>query len=192
MKVLLFSLTTLFILAAMSLFSRDQTPQVPFKIIEQSGNIEIRSYDPVLMASVEKPGHMMEIGSPGFRELAAYIFGGNERSQKIAMTAPVNFIETDSGKTRMSFSMPEGLQLAGMPKPLSKEIQLHEMSPRKLAVLRFGGFAGNKSIQEKADELRNWLRMKNISWKEPVIFMAYNSPWTLIGRRNEVAFELYR
>jgi hypothetical protein len=190
MKILLFSLTILFTSTAMALFSRDNTPQVPYKVLRKDANIEVRAYEPVLLASVEKQGHMMDVGSSGFRDLASFIFGGNEASTKIAMTAPVNFVETDSGKTRMSFSMPAGFNLKNLPRPASKQIQIHELPAQQMAVLQFGGFAGNRSIEAKALELRNWLRKEGIAWNEPVIFMAYNSPWTLIGRRNEVAFSL--
>lgn len=190
MKILLFSLIPILILYAMSVFSRDQTPKVPYSIIRKSGGFEIRLYEPVLYASVEQKGQMMDVGNAGFRELARYIFGGNAASQKIAMTAPVNFEQKDSSKTRMSFSMPAGFSLQNLPKPQSDQILIHEEPARKMAVLRFGGFAGNRGIEARAEELRQWLRKENIGWQEPVIFMAYNSPWTLIGRRNEVAFIL--
>ena len=189
-KLLYASLFILILITTMSLFSRDKTPQVPYTVLRQDGNFELRQYGTVLYASVEKNGHMMDMGNTGFRELAGYIFGGNQASQKIAMTAPVNFEKTTDTETRMSFSMPEGFQLSSLPKPESRGIQLHETQPRKMAVLRFGGFASNNKIDEKAAELREWLRKENIRWKEPVIFMAYNSPWTLIGRRNEVGFEV--
>jgi hypothetical protein len=106
------------------------------------------------------------------------------------MTAPVNFESQDSGKTRMSFSMPDGYQLQNLPKPQSGNVRLHEEPARQLAVLRFGGFAGTKNIESRAEELRSWLKKEGISWQEPLIFMAYNSPWTLFSRRNEVAFVL--
>lgn len=190
MKILLLSLIPILILYAMSVFSRDNTPQVPYKILQKAGLIEIRAYNPVLYASVEKNGRMMDVGSTGFRDLANYIFGGNAAGEKIAMTAPVNFEMKDSSHTRMSFSMPAEFNLQNLPAPQSEQIQIHEVAARNMAVIRFGGFAGNQAIEEKAQELRNWLRQEKISWEEPVIFMAYNSPWSLIGRRNEVAFVL--
>jgi hypothetical protein len=174
----------------MSLFSKEKTPQVPYLVLRSEGDIEIRKYDRVLYASVEKNGALMEGGNSGFRDLAAYIFGGNEGSQNIAMTAPVNMENTKEGRMRMSFSMPEGYQLQTLPKPVASNIQIHEEKPRILATLRFGGFARNSGIEAKAEELRIWLKKEKISWKEPLIFMAYNSPWTLVGRRNEVAFVL--
>jgi hypothetical protein len=190
MKILLFSLIPVLILYAMSLFGRNQTPQVPYTVIRKDGDFEIRQYETVLYASVERRGELMDGGNSGFRDLANYIFGGNQSSQKIAMTAPVNMENRGEGKMRMSFSMPEGYNLSNLPKPSAGNIQIHEEKPRILATLRFGGFAGNRGIEEKAEELRAWLKKEGITWQEPLIFMAYNSPWTLIGRRNEVAFVL--
>jgi hypothetical protein len=189
-KLILFSLSVLILITTMSLFSRNNTPQVPYTVIRSEGNFEIRKYETVLYASVEKSGELTEGGSSGFRDLANYIFGGNEGSHKIAMTAPVNMENTAEGKMRMSFSMPDGYQLSNLPKPLAGNIQIHEEKPRTMAKIRFGGFASNNGIEAKAEELRNWLRRQNMNWKEPLIFMAYNSPWTLVGRRNEVGFEI--
>ena len=191
-KYLLILVPLFLIISAMSIFSNDNTPTVPYKVLKKIGAVEIRAYNPVLYASVEKTGRMMEIGNPGFRDLAGYIFGGNKESKKIAMTAPVTFRAADSSgeKTEMSFSMPQGMTLENIPKPSSGNIRLHLSEPVRLAVLEFGGFASNKNINEKAESLRDILRKENIEWKEPVIFMAYNSPWKLFSRRNEVAFEI--
>lgn len=193
MKSLYFTLLTFILLFfAMSLFSRDNTPQVSYQVLRQSGHFEIRQYEVIRYASVEKAGHMLEVGSSGFRDLASYIFGGNQSLRKIAMTAPVRMEPTTPGKTRMSFSMPDGFTLSELPLPNSANVRVHEEAPVKLAILRFSGFAANSSIENKAEDLRSWLRKEGLNWKEPVIFLAYNSPWTFFNRRNEVAFQLIK
>lgn len=135
---------------------------------------------------------MMEVGNTGFRELAGYIFGGNDRSEKIAMTAPVVFVPGESGKpsTEMSFVMPADKQMENLPAPNSSGIRIHLSDTVHMAVLRFGGFANNNDIEDKGEELRQILRNKNIRFVDKVVFMAYNPPFQLVGRRNEVAFEL--
>lgn len=170
----------------------EDTEEQPYTLIRKWEGIEFRMYPPAILASVSKNGHMMEVGNTGFRELAGYIFGGNERSEKIAMTAPVVFMPGESGNpsTEMSFVMPADKQMENLPAPNSSGIRIHRSDTIHMAVLRFGGFANNREIEEKAEDLRKLLRKKNIQFVDKVVFMAYNPPFQLVGRRNEVAFEL--
>lgn len=170
----------------------EDTEEQPYTLIRKWEGIEFRMYPPAILASVKKNGHMMEVGNTGFRELAGYIFGGNDRSEKIAMTAPVVFVPGESGKpsTEMSFVMPADKQMENLPAPNSSGIRIHLSDTVHMAVLRFGGFANNSDIEDKGEELRQILRNKNIRFVDKVVFMAYNPPFQLVGRRNEVAFEL--
>jgi hypothetical protein len=168
------------------------TEEQPYTLIRKWEGIEFRTYPPAILASVSKKGQMMEVGNTGFRELAGYIFGGNDRSEKIAMTAPVVFVPGESGKpsTEMSFVMPADKKMETLPAPNSSGIRIHLSDTVHMAVLRFGGFANNADIESKAAELRQLLQKKKISFVDRVVFMAYNPPFQLVGRRNEVAFEL--
>ena len=53
-------------------------------------NIELRQYPNMVVAKTSlKDNSFDQSGSDGFRSIAGYIFGGNEKEQKIAMTSPV-------------------------------------------------------------------------------------------------------
>ncbi len=176
----------------MSFFSKSEPETPGYTIIKIYKGFEIREYKPILYASVTKEGKMMDVGSSGFRELAGFIFGGNSKSKKIAMTAPVTFkpVAGETGKTEMSFTMPEGFDTNNLPKPNSAFVKIHVDKGIRLAVLEFGGFASNEKLEEKANELRKLLKNENLTWKEPYRFFAYNSPYKVFNRKNEVAFEL--
>ena len=58
-----------------------------FDIIKQYKHFEIRSYSDTIQARVLTPGDGWANSSGGFRRIAGYIFGRNERKQSIAMTA---------------------------------------------------------------------------------------------------------
>jgi hypothetical protein len=90
--------------------------------------------------------------------------------------------------TEMRFVMPEGYAASTLPAPRSASVRLWESDTVYMAVRRFGGFASNRDIEREADALRSHLRDSGISFEDHVVFMAYNPPYQLAGRRNEVAF----
>ena len=72
-------------------------------VLETVGPIQIRQYEPALMAEVEVAGERSEAINKGFRILANFIFGNNRVQQKIAMTAPVTQVaEPTSTKIAMT------------------------------------------------------------------------------------------
>ena len=60
-----------------------------YKVIQSEQNIEIRQYDPMIIAEVEVEGKREDAIREGFRLLADYIFGNNKMGDVISMTAPV-------------------------------------------------------------------------------------------------------
>ena len=61
-----------------------------FTIIDSYETIEIRQYEASLFTSVQMPSNnYRKTSSKGFSVLAGYIFGGNDKEEKIAMTSPL-------------------------------------------------------------------------------------------------------
>lgn len=58
-----------------------------FDLLDQFGAVEIRHYEPTIQAQTILASDAAT--TSGFRRLAGYIFGGNDRGMEIAMTAPV-------------------------------------------------------------------------------------------------------
>ena len=80
-----------------------------FKLLEKKGNIEIRVYDPMIIAKTVVEESYDSALSKGFRRIASYIFGGNDKEMSISMTAPViskKSIESPS-LYEISFVMPK-------------------------------------------------------------------------------------
>jgi hypothetical protein len=71
----------------MSVMSK--TEQASYRVVESHGNIELRDYPAMIIAETEVAGERKQAIQAGFRAIAGYIFGGNQSSEKIAMTAPV-------------------------------------------------------------------------------------------------------
>ena len=167
-----------------------QTEKQQYSLLHKEGVFEIRRYEPSLMASVELPGSYSSMSSTGFRELAGYIFGGNEEKVKIAMTAPVHVAISDSTST-MSFVMPSSYHMEELPEPRSEKVRLHETGMAVTASISFGGYANDKIIQQKTKELRDLLRSRGIHFKDDFRFLGYNPPYRIINRHNEIVVTLF-
>lgn len=162
------------------------TEQQAYFVLRSIDDLEIRQYPEALVATVVRPGGVYdEVSSGGSRQLAGYIFGGNEEGQKIAMTAPVH-MELGQDSSRMSFVMPKGLSLDGMPRPNDPHVQLQKAPEEVVAALRFAGFASEKVIQERSAQLLDALDRHGLTAMGPVRYLGYDPPWQLVGRRNEV------
>jgi len=161
-----------------------------FELVETLGEIEIRKYGPMVLAETELSGDFSEVGNQGFRLVAAYIFGGNQKNEKIAMTAPV--IQESSGKrSKVAFVMPSDKNLSHLPAPNNAQVVLKEMPARKMAVLKYSGTWSEERYLEKLEELLNQLKARNISPKGTPLWARYNPPWMpWFLRRNEILIEV--
>ena len=163
-----------------------KTPQQPYKEILTKEGIEFRYYPAAVMATVRSKGNTYTGNSSNyFRALAGYIFGNNEKQDKIAMTAPVHMTKED-GQSAMSFVMPEGYTLQNLPKPNSKAVELHTAPEEYIAAIRFGGYASDSEIEEKKKKLKSALDALHITYDNNFRFLGYNAPWDFLFRRNEV------
>jgi hypothetical protein len=143
--------------------------------------IEIREYDPQIRATSQMGQENISFGV-----LAEYIFGHNERNERIGMTAPVV-----TNMDKMSFIMPKRFNLESLPKPLSAQIKIDLVQKAKVAAIRFSGFSSPKKSDEEAEKLLMVLKSNGIEIEGEPFLMRYNPPWTLpFLRRNEVAIKV--
>lgn len=179
-----------------------------YTLIESSPPFELRFYEPMIVAEVQVDGDLDEASSKGFRLIAAYIFGQNQVSEKmnmtapvavenqpvssvkIAMTAPVN-IEGSDGQRIVSFVMPAEYTLETLPKPLNAKVQIRRLPAMKRAVIKFTGFYNEQKVNEKTAELEDWIKAKKLQPIGSPKFARYNPPWTLpFMRRNEILIDV--
>jgi len=161
-----------------------------FQILDTFESIQIRIYEPLVLAETRVEGHFEEVGNQGFRRVARYIFGGNSQNQKIAMTAPV-FQEAASMGAKIAFVMPKGRTLSDLPVPREAEIELIEVPARKMAVIAYSGTWTEKRYQEKLRILLDRLQERNIQVKGQPLWARYNPPWVpWFMRRNEILIEV--
>jgi len=164
-----------------------ETPK--YKVIKNYDEVEVRLYPKMVVAKTNLADKSFDNqGSNGFRTIAGYIFGGNEKNEKIAMTAPVVMNMGDSAS--MYFVMPKSYKKEELPTPNSKNVQIVEVAEKTLAVITYGGFSSDEKIEKHCKQLEQILQKNKIQTKGAYMYMGYNAPWDIINRKNEVAIEL--
>jgi hypothetical protein len=164
-----------------------------YEVAGQIGEVELREYPELMLATVTGQGD-----TSAFRLLFSYISGENRTRKKIPMTAPVITSEkiemtapVISDANSFSFVMPVNYKLEEIPEPLDSHIRIQKLHARRLAVIRFKGYARQKSVNEVKARLLSALQTSGIATVGEPFLMRYNSPWTLgFMRRNEIGIEV--
>ena len=133
--IMIAAITGIVLIGAVSvgpIMSDVETPE--YQVIKSDRNIEIRLYEPMIIAKVRVNGKRQDAIGDGFRLLADYIFGNNtvkqhidmvtpmqqQKSTIIAMTAPVQQQQQQQSSGRfwqVSFVMPSKYSMKTLPKP---------------------------------------------------------------------------
>lgn len=170
-------------------FSTSSIEKLPYKVIKEYDDFEVRQYETALFSSVVlSDTSYEESSSKGFRVLAGYIFGGNNTGEKIAMTSPVAMEIGDS--TKMSFMVPSGYTEGTLPKPNNDKIFFEKKEGAVMAAIRFGGWANDERIEEYKQKLIALLQKEGIAYGETFMYLGYDPPYSVINRRNEIVVEL--
>jgi len=178
------------LISAFTMRSQESVEEQAYQTVHRDGELEIRFYPPATMATVRMKGTAYrEVAGSGFRKLAGYIFGGNDRGQKIAMTAPVHMAMGPEGSV-MHFVMPAGMDSSNLPAPNDASVKIELSQPSHMAAIRFSGYANDEAIRKQSEKLEMLLKSKGITQLAPVRYLGYDAPYKLVGRRNEVVAEI--
>jgi hypothetical protein len=162
----------------------------PYTLEKKYEYFEIRNYEATLFTSVKIPSKKFkESSSNGFRILAGYIFGANEKNQKIPMTSPVSMSLEDT-MTTMMFMVPNEFNLETLPEPNQQEVKFHTEPARRVAAITFGGWSNDEKLEKYKGQLKAALKKEGIAYFEKFYFFGYNAPYEMINRKNEIIVEL--
>lgn len=187
-----------------------ETEQPSYEVVKSDKRFEVRDYAPMIVAEVTHRGERRRASGASFRRLAAYIFaqdrpdGGGERiamtapvieaqvdqDEPIAMTSPVLQEETGTGEWRMRFVMPSRFTMATLPTPPS-DIALIEVPARRVAAVRFSGYASDADLAIMEAMLAEWIEAEGLSAAGEFEYAFYDAPMVPPQRRrNEVLIEV--
>ncbi len=193
------ALASTLVLSACSVFGvRSGTEEPRFEALGTEAGIEFRRYAPRLVAETVVQAEEEAARSEGFSRLARYIFGGNQGSARIAMTAPVAQDSMRIAMTapvaqaatadgyRIRFFLPASLR--DPPVPLDARVSIAEVPAETVAVLRFSGVPSAESVAAARARLEAALPATRWAAAGEAVAWFYDPPWTIPAlRRNEVA-----
>ena len=181
------------------------TEEPDYQVVRQLEDIEVRQYAAYAVAEVTVAGPADEAGSQAFPILAGYIFGKNKGEQKMAMTAPVKQVAAPvkmemtapvkqtaaPGGFVVQFVLPRGVTVASAPEPLDERVQLREVVPEQVAVIRYSGLWSASNDEKHLASLQAALRAADLAWMGEPVYARYNPPFTPgFMRRNEIWLHL--
>ena len=186
-KPLFFMLITAVLLLIYSFKnSTDNNVQEQYIILKKIGNIELREYRESVNASYYSKNKTER--NNYFKNLAAYIFGGNNENESIDMTSPVTM--RLYGNREMIFRMPSNYTLDNLPKANNPKINFMTIASCTKAAIQYSGYS-NKNIEEKKiQELKNILERENIKHDNKFELLVYNSPYKILNRKNEITINI--
>ena len=178
--------------------------QPAYDVVARYPGVEIRRYQPLVMAQVEVDGAHEDALNRGFEILASYIFGDNVGGSQISMTAPVinenptqMVIEESAPREnqkavwKVSFVLPAKIDAATAPTPLDSRIRIKKMPARVMAAVRFSGRNDDATRATALAKLNAWLKESGVRPYPPVIWAQYDQPFSVPAlRRNEVMIEV--
>jgi hypothetical protein len=177
-----------------------------YQVVRQLPDVELRQYAAYTVAEVLVPGPAGDAGGQAFPILAGYIFGKNKGDRKLAMTAPVTQTAVPvklemtapvsqaaaaSGGFVVQFVLPRGVTVASAPVPTDARVQLREVLPSRVAVIRYSGLWSASNDGEHLAKLQAALRAADLAWTGEPVVSRYDppfKPWFM--RRNEIWLHL--
>lgn len=159
-----------------------------YDVVSTHEGFEVRRYTATVQARVRRSSADGRGNSGGFRRLAGYIFGGNERGQRIAMTAPVHLWEDESSEAMLAFTLPSEHAFVDLPTPRDPGVHLLEVEAHTVAVLAFSGLSRPGKVGRLETDLRRMVADANLEATGPVRLAIYDNPNTTLPfqRRNEL------
>lgn len=186
-----FFVTTILSMICLTLsISVQSIESLGYSVVASDGDIEIRRYEPHLLASVRVAGDFEDAGSKAFRPLFKFITGENTSDAKIAMTAPV--IQTsDANEWLISFVMPREYDLESLPVPAAAVVEVSSQPEIVMAAMEYSGgwskkrYLKHEAIMQKALAAGSYKSCGAPRWAR------HNAPFTpWFMRKNEILVPL--
>lgn len=184
--IIVSGILAVFLFIGWKLTSRSAYESAAYTVMQSDGEIELRKYPDLMMATTQMKGRSGGDGS--FGKLFKYISGSNDNQQKVAMTTPV-FMEASSPEKegQMGFVLPQEVVDSQIPSPTNRQVNLTKRSGGMFAVIRFANQMNDTRVRQKTDQLTEWIERQGLVIESHIEMASYDPPWTPGPlRRNEI------
>lgn len=191
-------------------FFASRVEQAEYTVVKEMNGYEIREYPARIVAQTTVQGPYGASMNTGFGIVARYIFGGNTKKERIAMTAPVvaekgverkvsehiamtaPVVATNEGDSRtISFGMPRSSTLETLPTPDDPRVRIVMIPAKKYAVMRFSWYRSDARIKSMQEKLLSLLARDGVAAGGSIAYAGYDAPWTPPWMtRHEVSVEV--
>lgn len=180
-----------------------EQPRFRVEQVLVADSIEVRRYEPYIVAEVVVPGPAEQAGNQGFSYLGGYIFGKNKGDRKIAMTAPVTQsaqpvkiamtapvaqmpVEGGQGYA-VQFMMPSSFTMETLPEPLDPRVTLKPVAEQRVVAISYSGTWTQANYEAHLGKLRSAAQAAGLQTEGEPVYARYNGPWVpWFMRKNEI------
>jgi len=180
-----------------------------YEVLRVDGDVEYRLYKSFIVAETEILGakSWKDASNEGFKRLFDYITGGNNGSEKIAMTAPVqqSKIQTEDVRFnsaeplseekgwKVGFMLPSSYSMNDAPLPEDDRIEIRLVPEKLVAAIRYSGRWTTRNFDKYESRLLTALSQANVNTLGATETAFYNPPFVPpFMRRNEILVEVDR
>lgn len=198
MKRLKITFIALVLIVSVGAYNSMAVEEAEYIVLLKESKIELRKYEPHILAETFISGDFEEAGNKAFGKLFQYISGNNKSRQKLDMTSPVGQSQKinmttpvsqkkENGKWAVSFMMPSSLTADTVPEPEDPDVIIRLVPEQHIAAIRYSGFWSEKNYQKNKDRLESWVDEKGFKKVGEPVWARYNPPFTpWFMRRNEI------
>ena len=169
----------------------------PFEVLKTHKKVQLRCYEGFTVAETSFKSEYRPGSRNGFRKLAGFLFGNNDKNEKMKMTTPVSMRpapHSPQDSWSMFFVMPPDYQKLGSPKPERPDIRIYEVKPFCALSVRFSGWADDEDLEKHTAALLKVAKENRYELTgEESQLLVFNQP-LVPGpfRRNEVILKVKR
>lgn len=165
------------------------TQEQKYRVVETLDGVEIREYEPCVVAEITMSGDAGRVGTRAFGPLVGYI-----SKNQIDMTSPViQERGTESGEWTVAFVLPHGQDREQLPDPQDPRVTLRQVPAQLCAAVRWSGSWKYSEVEKRSVTLEQKIRQWGFHAAGVSRWARYDPPWKpWFARRNEVILPISR